>query len=89
MSPPEAATAWEYAVPTMPQAGSDEVVICKALGGLIVIDNAAVAEESPTRYPLPSRKSCSTRRSVQVPEIVPFAARVSPAGSDPLAIDHP
>ena len=40
--PPDAPSVCEYATPTMP-AGSDDVVIDKA-GGLMVIDNAAVAD---------------------------------------------
>ena len=48
--PPEAASACEYAVPTVP-AGSDEVVIVKA-GGLIVSDKRLVV--LPSRCPSPS-----------------------------------
>ena len=40
--PPAALSACEYATPTVP-AGSDDVVILKA-GGLIVIDNGSCAE---------------------------------------------
>ena len=66
-------------------AGSDDVVMVSA-GGLIVSDSAAVAETD----------ALSVTRTVKlldpavpgVPDIVPPAARLSPDGSDPLAIDH-
>ena len=66
-------------------AGSDDVTIPKA-GGLMVRDNAAVAEAD----------ALSVTRTVKllgpaapgVPDIVPPAARLNPAGSAPLASDH-
>ena len=66
-------------------AGSDEVVIPKA-GGLMVSDRAAVAEAD----------ALSVTRTVKllgpavpgVPDMVPPAARVSPAGKAPLATTH-
>ena len=66
-------------------AGSDDVVILKA-GGLIVSDSAFVV------LPL----ALSVTRTVKlldpavpgVPEIVPPAARLNPAGSDPADTDH-
>src|SRR5260370_30080733 len=82
--PPEAASACEYATPTVP-AGSNDVVITSA-GGLIVTDSAADADTD----------ALSVTRTVKlldpalpgVPDIVPPAARLKPAGSDPLATDH-
>jgi hypothetical protein len=66
-------------------AGSDDVVIPKA-GGLIVKDNAAVAEVD----------ALSVTRTVKllgpaapgVPDMVPAAARLNPAGNVPLATAH-
>ena len=66
-------------------AGSDDVVIPRAVG-LMVSESAAVAEAD----------ALSVTRTVKlldpavpgVPDIVPPAARLSPAGSDPLATDH-
>ncbi len=66
-------------------AGSDDVVITNA-GGLIVTESAADAETD----------ALSVTRTVKlldpalpgVPDIVPPAARLKPAGSDPLATDH-
>ena len=66
-------------------AGSDDVVILKA-GGLMVSESGAVAETD----------ALSVTRTIKlldpavpgVPDIVPPAARLSPAGSVPLATDH-
>ena len=66
-------------------AGSDDVVIPKA-DGLTVIDNAAVAEAA----------ALSVTRTVKllapaalgVPEMVPPAAKLNPAGNVPLATAH-
>jgi hypothetical protein len=66
-------------------AGSDDVVIPKA-GGLMVKDNAAVAETD----------ALSVTRTVKllgpaapgVPDMVPPGARLNPAGSAPLATAH-
>ena len=66
-------------------AGSDDVVIPKA-DGLTVIDNAAVAEAA----------ALSVTRTVKllapaalgVPDSVPPAARLNPAGNVPLATAH-
>ena len=66
-------------------AGSDDVVITKA-GGLMVKDNAAVAEAD----------ALSVTRTVKlldpavpgVPDSVPPADRLNPAGSAPLATAH-
>ena len=67
-------------------AGSDDVVIAKG-GGLTVSDSAFVTEAG----------ALSVTRTVKlldpavpgVPDIVPPAARLNPAGSDPLdVIDH-
>ena len=67
-------------------AGSDDVVIPNT-GGLIVSDSAAVAKAD----------ALSVTRTVKVldpaapgvPNMVPLAARLNPAGSDPFdVIDH-
>jgi hypothetical protein len=66
-------------------AASDEVVIFNA-AGLIVNDSAAVVVAD----------ALSVTRAVKlldpalpgVPEIVPPAPRLNPAGSEPLAKDH-
>ena len=65
--------------------GSDDVVIPNP-GGLTVSDSAAVANAD----------TLSVTRTVKllnpalpgVPDMVPPAARLNPAGSDPLATDH-
>ena len=66
-------------------AASDDVVIPKA-AGLIASDSAAVAEAD----------ALSVTRTVKlldpavpgVPDMVPPAARLNPAGSDPVASDQ-
>ena len=66
-------------------AGNDDVVIPR-VGGLIVNESAAVAVAD----------ALSVTRTVKlldpavpgVPDIVPPADRLIPAGSDPLATDH-
>jgi hypothetical protein len=67
-------------------AGRGEEVICNA-AGLIVIDNAAVAETDALSVTFTVK--LLDPAVVGVPEIVPFAATVNPGGSDPLAIVHP
>ena len=66
-------------------AGSDEVVILNA-GGLIVSDNAFVI------LPLALSVTFTVKLLVPavpgVPEIVPPADRVNPAGSVPTDTDH-
>ena len=66
-------------------AGSDEVVTVRA-GGLIVRESAAVADADALSITL--TVTFAVPAVVGVPDIVPPAARVSPAGSDPLAIVH-
>jgi hypothetical protein len=66
-------------------AGSDEVVTVTA-GGLTVIDNAAVAEADALSVAFTVKLAVPA--AVGVPDIVPLAARVSPAGSVPPATDH-
>jgi len=71
-------------VPTVPE-GKDDVVIV-TVGGLTVSDSAAVVETD----------ALSVTRTVKlfgpgavgVPDIVPAAARLNPAGSDPPDTDH-
>ena len=66
-------------------AGSDEVVILKA-DGLMVSDRAAVAEADALSV---TRTEKLLGPAVPgVPDMVPPAARVSPAGSAPLATTH-
>ena len=66
-------------------AGSDDVVIPKA-GGLTVIDKAAVAETDALSV------TCTVKlldpAAPGVPDMVPAASRLNPAGSDPLATAH-
>jgi hypothetical protein len=71
-------------VPTVP-AGSDDVVTVKA-GGLTVRERAAVAE--PDALSVTFTVTFEVPAALGVPDIVPFAERVSPAGSDPLGTDH-
>jgi hypothetical protein len=81
--PPEAASACEYAVPTSP-VGSDDVVIARA--GLMVSDNAFVA--LPLRLSVTFTVKLLDPAAPGVPEIVPPADRLNPAGSDPTDTDH-
>jgi hypothetical protein len=66
-------------------AGSDEVVTVKA-GGLIVNDSADVADADVLSVAF--TVTFAVPAAVGVPDIVPLAERVSPAGSDPLETDH-
>jgi len=65
-------------------AGNEDVVIFNA-GALIRIDRAAFAEREPLSVTLTVKPEVPA--AVGVPEIV-FPARLSPAGSDPLATDQ-
>ncbi len=68
-------------------AASEVVVTRKALQGLSgAIDNGAVVEADPLSVTFTVK--LLDPAAVGVPEIVPFAASVSPAGSAPLAIVH-
>jgi hypothetical protein len=78
VNPPEAVSACEYAVPTVP-AGSDAVVIVKA--GLIVSDSAFVM--LPLALSVTFTVKLVDPAVPGVPEIVPPADRVNPAGSVP------
>ena len=82
--PPEAASACEYAVPTVP-AGSDDVVILSA-GGLIVNDSAAVVETDALSVTFTVKLLDPAVPGV--PEIVPPADRLNPAGSVPTDTVH-
>ena len=66
-------------------AGSDDVVIVKP-GGLIVTDKTAVVEFAPRS--LARTVKLPDPAAPGVPDIVPFAARFNPGGSDPLATVH-
>jgi len=79
--PPEAASACEYAFPTMP-AGSDAVVIVRA--GLIVSDSAFVM--LPPALSVTFTVKLLGPAVPGVPEIVPPADRLKPAGSVPRDI---
>lgn len=81
--PPVALTACEYAVPAVP-AGNEDVVIVKA-GALMVSDSAALADAEALSVTLTVK--LDEPAVVGVPEIVP-PARLNPAGSDPLPMDH-
>ena len=66
-------------------AGSDNVVIPKA-GVLMVMDKPAVAETDAVSV------TCTVKvldpAAPGVPDMVPPAARLNPAGNVPLATDH-
>ena len=64
--------------------GSEDVVITKP-GGLIVMDNAVVADTDALSVTFTLK--LLDPAVVGVPEIVP-PARLNPDGSDPLASDH-
>ena len=81
--PPEAASACEYAVPTVP-AGSDAVVIVKA--GLIVSDSAFVV--LPLALSVTFTVKLLDPAAPGVPEIVPPVDKVNPAGSVPTDTVH-
>ena len=55
-------------------------------GGLTVTDRAAVAEADALSVTLTVKLACPA--VLGVPDSVPPAARLRPAGSDPLATDH-
>jgi hypothetical protein len=82
--PPDAASACEYPIRTVP-TGSDDVVITSA-GGLIVSDNAVVAEAEALSVTL--TVTLADPAAVGLPEIVPPGDKLSPSGSDPFASDH-
>jgi hypothetical protein len=66
-------------------AGTEDVVIT-SVGGLIVSDSAAVAEPEALSVTLTIMFADPT--AVGLPEIVPLADKLSPAGRVPLASDH-
>jgi hypothetical protein len=66
-------------------AGSDDVAILNA-GGLIVNDSGAVAATDALSVTFTVKLLDPAVPGV--PEIVPPADRLKPAGSDPLATDH-
>jgi hypothetical protein len=66
-------------------AGSDDVVIAKARG-LIVRDSAAVAD--PDALSVTFTVKFEDPAALGVPVIAPLAARLRPAGNDPLDTDH-
>ena len=57
-----------------------------AAGGLIVSDSAAVAEADALSVTFTVKLLVPAAPGV--PDMVPPAERLNPAGSDPLAIDH-
>ena len=83
-NPPDAASAWEYAVPTAP-AGSDAVVIAKA--GLTTKDNGLVA--TPPPLSVNRTVKAAVPAAAGVPLMIPVdAARVKPVGKAPTDIVH-
>jgi hypothetical protein len=66
-------------------AGSDDVVIVRA-GGLIVRVNAAVAD--PDALSVTFTVTLADPAALGVPDITPLAARLRPAGKDPLDTAH-
>jgi hypothetical protein len=66
-------------------AGSEEVVIVKA-GGLMVTDSVAVADLDPLSVTFALK--FEDPAALGVPVIAPLAARLRPAGKDPLDTDH-
>jgi hypothetical protein len=66
-------------------AGKDDVVMVKA-GGLIVSDNATVADFAALSVTLTVKLLDPTEPGV--PVMLPPAERLNPAGSVPLATDH-
>ena len=81
--PPDALSPCEYGVPTEP-GGNAEVVMLRT-GALISSDRAAVVEADMLSVTL--REKLEEPAPTGVPLIIP-PARLKPAGSDPLAIDH-
>jgi len=71
-------------VPTVP-VGSDDVVIPKA-GGLIVSDSAAVAVTDALSVTFTVK--LLEPAALGMPDTVPLADSLNPAGSVPLATDH-
>jgi hypothetical protein len=65
--------------------GSEDVVTVRG-GGLIVRESAAVADADALSVAF--TVTFAVPAVPGVPDIVPPADRVSPAGSDPLATDH-
>ena len=82
--PPDAPSVCAYAAPTIP-AGSDDVVTDKA-GGLIVNASGAVLDTEALSVTLTVK--LADPAAVGVPDTVPAAERVRPAGSDPPDNDH-
>jgi hypothetical protein len=82
--PPDAASACEYAVPTIP-AGNDAVVMLSA-GGLIVNDSAAVVDTDALSVTFTVKLLDPAVPGV--PEIVPPVDRVNPEGRVPTDTNH-
>jgi hypothetical protein len=82
--PPDAPRVCEYAVPTVPEGSTDVVTV--SAGELIVSEIGAVAEADVLSVTF--TLTLAVPAVLGVPEIVPPAARVNPAGSDPLETDH-
>jgi hypothetical protein len=81
--PPVAFSVCEYPTPTVP-AGNEEVLMLNT-GALIVNDNPAVADTDVLSVTFTVK--LADPAAVGVPEIVP-AAKLSPTGSDPVAMDQ-
>jgi hypothetical protein len=79
------ANVWLYAVPTVPAANGEAVVIERATAaGLIVTENAFVAVPPPVTWTV----KLEVAAAVGVPLRTPAADRASPAGSVPADTDQ-
>jgi predicted RecA/RadA family phage recombinase len=82
--PPLAARVCEYAAPTVP-LGSDEVVTVNCGGAMVMLRACdAVAFELSFTWTV----KLEVPAVVGVPLIAPLAASDSPAGSEPVVVDH-
>jgi hypothetical protein len=81
--PPVAFSVCEYPTPTVPD-GNEEVLMPNA-GALMIRDRAVLAE--PEALSVTLTVKLDDPAAVGVPEIVP-PERLSPAGSDPVAMDQ-
>jgi hypothetical protein len=82
--PPDAPSDCEYAVPTVP-GGREELLMLSAAGPIVsdspaVVETEALSVTFAVKFEVPA--------VVGVPEIVPAADSVSPAGSDPADTVH-
>src|SRR5579871_1756363 len=83
-APPVAERVWEYGTPRVP-AGSEPLTI-ESAGGLIVKVRALAADVAELSATWTVKAELPT--AVGVPLIAPLAERLTPAGSEPLTMDH-